>query len=200
MRFVSIKQNLQNKVKSLFINPTTNLFYLKRLKSNISFQNVFNLQYRFQTQGFNLSFFSQKFRAKVDPKNWPIGKDDPDPIIPNDDEPNTESKTEPKTESKTSETPKTEQIESHVVEPTLNPNVPEFVPYFVAKTETVSEVSTKKDSSSAKTKTETENDEAGTDGDTEEDDEEEEKIGKKKSVEVRAADWVEVSFIFVFLN
>ena len=107
-----------------------------------------------------------QFRAKVDPKKWPIGKDDPDPIIAEDSSAaSTDDQKEPESSSASEPEPKV------AVEPILNPNVPEFVPSFAA-----AKVNADDDKV-----VNADDDEAGTDGDTE--DEPEDK---------KDADWVEV--------
>lgn len=121
----------------------------------------FATDFTYKTEAFIL-----QFRAKVDPKKWPIGKDDPDPIIAEDSSAaSTDDQKEPESSSASEPEPKV------AVEPILNPNVPEFVPSFAA-----AKVNADDDKV-----VNADDDEAGTDGDTE--DEPEDK---------KDADWVEV--------
>lgn len=155
-----------------------------------------------------------QFRPKVDPTKWPIGKDDPDPIIPGSGDEQTshvdeEAESHSQDVAQTAQQPqsssqpmiidslKSEDIEpvklAHSLpEPALNPNVPEFVPSFIAS----------KVSAPAARKSDP-NDEEGTDGDTEE--EPEEDLSKARGsvipVDKTGADWVEVrEKIPLFLN
>ncbi len=146
-----------------------------------------------------------QFRPKVEPTKWPIGKDDPDPIIPGsgDEQPShvdEEAESHSQVAATTAQQPqsssqpmiidslKSEDIEpvklAHSLpEPALNPNVPEFVPSFVA-----SKVS------APATRNPDPNDEEGTDGDTEEEPEDDQaKVrGSARPVDKTGADWVEV--------
>ena len=148
----------------------------------------------------NRHFF--QFRPKVDPTKWPIGKDDPDPIIPGsgdeqsshaDEEAESHSKDAAQQPQSSSQPVITDSLKSEDIEPVklahslpepaLNPNVAEFVPSFVAP----------KVSAPAMRNPDP-NDEEGTDGDTEEEPEEDQAKGRgsARPVDKTGADWVEV--------
>ena len=106
---------------------------------------------------------------------------------------------EPTKSPEETEPTKLDKVERSQPEPALNPNVPEFVPSFVAPAATAAAAapSTTETENKSTRVTDDPNDEAGTDGDTEEEpeDADQDKTPAKKKDSALAktdVDWVEV--------